>query len=63
MTNDPKITGKLCINFEVDTDKCKRDYVAYLYNIARRVLQDWEDYEEGIDLSIEEDSYVELDDC
>ena len=21
MTNDPKITGKLCINFEVDTNK------------------------------------------
>ena len=61
MTNDPKITGKLCINFEVDPDKCKRDYTAYLYNIARRVLQDWEDYEEGINLSIEEDSYVELD--
>ena len=36
MTNDPKITGKLCINLQVDTNKCKRDYVAYLYNIARR---------------------------
>ena len=33
-----QISGKLCINFEVNTEKCKRDYIAYLYNIARRVL-------------------------
>ena len=43
-----KISGKLCINFEVDTEKCKRDYIAYLYNIARRVLQDWGDYDQTI---------------
>ena len=55
-----KISGKLCINFEVDTEKCKRDYIAYLYNIAQSVLQDWGDYDENITLSIEEDGYVEV---
>ena len=61
LTKTMKISGKLCINFEVDTEKCKRDYIAYLYNIARGVLQDWSDYDESITLSIEEDGYVELD--
>jgi len=55
-----QISGKLCINFEVNTEKCKRDYIAYLYNIARRVLQEWGDYDESITLSIEEDGYVEV---
>ena len=56
-----KVSGRLCINFEVDTEKCKRDHIAYLYNIARRVLQDWGDYDECITLSIGEDDYVEVD--
>tara|TARA_Y100000361_G_scaffold45723_1_gene39589 strand:+ start:207 stop:386 length:180 start_codon:yes stop_codon:yes gene_type:complete len=56
-----RVSGRLCINFEVDTEKCKRDHIAYLYNIARRVLQDWGDYDESITLSIGEDDYVEVD--
>tara|TARA_Y100000361_G_C10938178_1_gene227405 strand:- start:280 stop:456 length:177 start_codon:yes stop_codon:yes gene_type:complete len=55
-----KISGKLCINFEVDTKKFKRDYVNFLYNVAVGVLKDWDQYYEGIYLSIEEDGYVEL---
>jgi len=55
-----KVSGKLCINFEVDTDKFKRDYVNFLYNIASRVLKDWNGYYEGIHLSIGEDDYVEV---
>tara|TARA_R100000231_G_scaffold125240_1_gene95573 strand:+ start:344 stop:550 length:207 start_codon:yes stop_codon:yes gene_type:complete len=58
MTNDPKIQGRLCINFEVDTSKYKKDYISFLYNIARTVTQDWT--EEGLTLDIEEDNYVEL---
>ena len=56
-----KISGKLCINFEVDTKKFKRDYVNFLYNVAVGVLKNWNQYYEGIYLSIEEDGYVELD--
>jgi len=55
-----KVSGKLCINFEVDTDKFKRDYVNFLYNIASRVLKDWNGYYEGIHLSLGEDDYVEI---
>ena len=56
-----KISGKLCINFEVDTKQFKRDYVNFLYNVADGVIKDWDEYYEGIYLSIEEDGYVELD--
>jgi len=61
MTNDPKIKGRLCINFEVDTNKFNRDYVNFLYNVADGVIKDWDEYYEGIYLNIEEDSYIELD--
>ena len=46
MTNDPKIQGRLCINFEVDTSKYKKDYISFLYNIARTVTQDWTEEDE-----------------
>ena len=62
MTNNPKIKGRLCINFEVDTKKFNRDYVNFLYNVADGVIKDWDEYYEGIYLNIEEDSYIELDD-
>tara|TARA_B100000614_G_scaffold217034_1_gene202096 strand:+ start:782 stop:958 length:177 start_codon:yes stop_codon:yes gene_type:complete len=55
-----KIKGKLCINFEIDTNKFKRDYVNFLYNVADGVIKDWDGYYEGINLSIGED-YVEAD--
>ena len=55
-----KIKGKLCINFEIDTNKFKRDYVNFLYNVADGVIKDWDEYYEGIYLSIGED-YVEAD--
>ena len=55
-----KIKGKLCINFEIDTNKFKRDHVSFLYNVADGVIKDWDEYYEGIHLSIGED-YVELD--
>jgi len=56
-----KVSGRLCIKFEVDTKKFKRDYVNFLYNIAKAVLVDWDEYYEGIHLSIGEDDYVEVD--
>jgi len=56
-----KVSGRLCIKFEVDTKKFKRDYVTFLYNIVKGVLADWDEYYEGIHLSIEEDGYVEED--
>ena len=33
--NPMNIKGKLCINFEVDTNKFKRDYVTFLYNVGQ----------------------------
>ena len=33
------IKGKLCINFEVDTNKFKRDYVNFLYNVAKKTIE------------------------
>ena len=56
-----KVSGRLCIKFEVDTKKFKCDYVNFLYNIAKAVLVDWDEYYEGIHLSIGEDDYVEVD--
>jgi len=56
----PKVSGKLCIKFQVDTSKYKKDYISFLYNIASEVLKDWNGYYEGIHLDIEEDNYVEL---
>ena len=50
------IKGKLCINFEVDTNKFKRDYVTFLYNVAKKTIEDWDEYCDGIQLSLSEDS-------
>ena len=58
-----KVSGKLCIKFEVDTKKLEKRHVSYttfLYNIAKAVLVDWDEYYEGIHLSIGEDDYVEV---
>ena len=54
------IKGKLCINFEVDTNKFKRDYVNFLYNVAKKTIEDWDEYCDGIHLKISEDDYVEV---
>ena len=54
------IKGKLCINFEVDTNKFKRDYVNFLYNVAKKTIEDWDEYCDGIHLTISEDDYVEV---
>ena len=59
-----KVSGRLCIKFEVDTKKLEKRHVSYttfLYNIAKAVLIDWDEYYEGIHLSIGEDDYVEVD--
>ena len=56
-----QIKGKLCINFEVDTNKFKRDYVNFLYNVAKKTIEDWDEYCDGIHLTISEDDYVEVD--
>ena len=56
-----QIKGKLCINFEVDTNKFKRDYVTFLYNVAKKTIEDWDEYCDGIQLSLSEDSYVRED--
>ena len=56
-----QIKGKLCINFEVDTNKFKRDYVNFLYNVAKKTIDDWDEYCDGIHLTISEDDYVEVD--
>ena len=55
-----QIKGKLCINFEVDTNKFKRDYVNFLYNVAKKTIEDWDEYCDGIHLTISEDDYVEV---
>ena len=55
------IKGKLCINFEVDTNKFKRDYVTFLYNVAKKTIEDWDEYCDGIQLSLSKDSYVRED--
>ena len=54
------IKGKLCINFEVDTNKFKRDYINFLYNVAKKTIEDWDEYCDGIHLTISEDDYVEV---
>ena len=56
-----KVSGRLCIKFEVDTKKFKRDHIRFLYNVADGVIKDWDEYYEGIHLSIGEDDYVEVD--
>ena len=56
-----KVSGRLCIKFEVDTKKFKRDHISFLYNVADVVTKEWNEYYEGIHLSIGEDDYVELD--
>ena len=59
-----KVSGRLCIKFEVDTKKLEKRHVSYtnfLYNIAKAVLVDWDEYYEGIHLSIGEYDYVEVD--
>ena len=56
-----KVSGRLCIKFEVNTKKFKRDHISFLYNVADGVIKDWDEYYEGIHLSIGEDDYVEVD--
>ena len=56
-----QIKGKLWINFEVDTNKFKRDYVNFLYNVAKKTIEDWDEYCDGIHLTISEDDYVRED--
>ena len=56
-----QIKGKLCINFEVDTNKFKRDYINFLYNVAKKTIEDWDEYCDGIHLTISEDDYVRED--
>ena len=41
-----KISGKLCINFTVDTDRYKKDYISFLYHVAKDAIEDYEDKEE-----------------
>ena len=59
-----KVSGRLLLSEEVDTKKLEKQHVSYttlLYNIAKAVLVDWDEYYEGIHLSIGEDDYVEVD--
>lgn len=55
-----KVSGRLCIKFEVDTEKFKRDHISFLYNIADGVIKLLDEYHEGIHFSIGEDDFVEL---
>ena len=54
-----KISGRLCINFTVDTDRYKKDYICFLYHVAKDAIEDYQD-KDGITFVIEEDGYVEL---
>ena len=61
-----KVSGRLCIKFKIDTKKYskdwpKYDYTTFLYNIAARVVDDWDGYYEGVHISIGEDDYIEVD--
>ena len=52
-----KISGRLCINFTVDTDRYKNDYISFLYHVAKDAIEDYKD-KDGIVFEIEEDGYV-----
>ena len=53
--------GKNHYDYSFDlVNKFKRDYVTFLYNVAKKTIEDWDEYCDGIHLAISEDDYVEV---
>ncbi len=56
-----KVSGNFVLSSKLIQRNSNVTTFSFLYNVADGVIKDWDEYYEGIHLSIGEDDYVEVD--